>query len=117
MYLDTIIAPSAINEDFYQDISSLAPFGAGNTEPKFVIENIKVISSNNVGVNHIKLILSGKDGTVFKGFVWNGKNSPLEPFFDKKSKNLINIAGKMRMNEWHGKKEIEFVVEDISVSK
>ena len=116
LYLDTIIAPSAINEDFYQDISSLAPYGSGNAEPKFVIENIKVISSKIVGTSHIKLILSGKDGTVFKGFVWNGKNSPLEPFFDKKNKNLINIAGKMRMNEWHGKKEIEFIVEDISVS-
>ena len=45
-----------------------------------------------------KLILSGKDGSLFKGFVWNGKNSLLEPFFEKKSKKLINIAGKIRLN-------------------
>ena len=26
----------------------------------------------------------------------------------------INVAGKMRLNEWRGKKEVEFVIEDIS---
>ena len=48
LYLDAIIAPSAINEQFFEEINCLAPFGAGNTEPKFVIENIKVISSKIV---------------------------------------------------------------------
>ena len=33
-----------------------------------------------------------------------------------KKKNLINIAGKMRLNEWKGKKNIEFIIEDISVN-
>ena len=116
LYLDSPISASALNEDFFEDINSLAPFGSGNNEPKFVIENIKVISSNIVGNNHIKSILIGKDGSVFKGFVWNGKNSPLEPFLHKENKKLINIAGKMRLNEWRGKKDIEFIIEDIAVN-
>ena len=36
---DSIIAPSAINE-FYEKISLLSPFGSGNPEPKFIIENV-----------------------------------------------------------------------------
>ena len=61
----------------------------------------KVIKSSIVGNSHIKSILRGKDGTVFKSFIWNGKNTPLEPFLLNKKKNeLINIAGKMRLNEW-----------------
>ena len=75
-----------------------------------------VISSTIVGNYHIKSILRGKDGTVFKAFVWNGKNTPLEPFFDKKNSKLINIAGKMRLNEWQGKKNVEFIIEDISLN-
>ena len=115
-HLDTIIAPSALNEEFYEEINSLAPFGSGNSEPKFVIENIKVISQKIVADSHIKLILSGKDGSVFKGFIWNGKNSPLEPFINKKYKKPINIAGKMRLNEWRGEKNVEFLIEDISIN-
>ena len=28
----------------------------------------------------------------------------------------MNIVGKMRLNEWKGKKNIEFMIEDISTS-
>ena len=28
----------------------------------------------------------------------------------------INIAGKMRLNEWKGKRNIEFLIEDISLN-
>ena len=116
LQLDSIIAPSALNEDFFDEINILGPFGSGNNEPKFLIEKIKVISSNIVGDNHIKSILRGNDGSVFKGFIWNGKNGPLEPFLFKKDKRLINIAGKIRLNEWQGKKNIEFIIEDISLN-
>ena len=114
LFLDTIISPSALNENFYYEINALAPFGSGNNEPKFVIEDIKVISSKEIGNNHIKSIMCGKDGTIFNSFTWNAINSPLEPFL-KKNK-LINIAGKIRLNEWNGKKNIDFMIEDISIN-
>jgi len=116
LYLDTVIAPSALNEDFYKEINTLGPFGSGNNEPKFVIENLQVIAYNLVGENHIKSVLLGKDGTVFKSLTWNGKNTPLEPFLKKENKKKINIAGKMKLNQWKGKNDIEFVIEDISVN-
>ena len=116
IYLDSVIAPSALNEKFYEEINLLAPYGSGNSEPKFVIENIKVISSKIVGNNHIRSILCGKDGSTFKSFAWNAINSPLEPFLNKKNNKMINIAGKMRLNEWQSKKNIEFIIEDIALN-
>jgi len=116
LYLDSKIAPSAINEEFYEHINYLAPFGSGNNEPKFVIENIKVISSKIVGENHIRSVLSGKDGSVFKSFAWNVKNGPLESILDASNKKRFDIAGKIKSNEWRGKKNIEFVIEDISLN-
>tara|TARA_Y100000590_G_scaffold106048_1_gene120765 strand:- start:2066 stop:3814 length:1749 start_codon:yes stop_codon:yes gene_type:complete len=114
LYLDAIISPSAINIDFYDKICSLAPFGSGNSEPKFAIENLKVIKSDLVGNYHIKSILSGKDGSVIKSIAFNAKDGPLEAFLNKKNKKLFNIAGKMTSNEWKGKKNIEFIIEDIA---
>tara|TARA_B100001123_G_scaffold447056_1_gene603357 strand:- start:1599 stop:3341 length:1743 start_codon:yes stop_codon:yes gene_type:complete len=116
LYLDSIIAPSALNESFFQEINCLAPFGSGNSEPKFVIEDIKVISSNVIANNHIKSILIGKDGSTFNGFAWNAKNTPLEALLNKKNKKKMNIAGKMRLNEWRGEKKVEFMIEDISIN-
>ena len=116
LYLDSIIAPSALNEVFFDEINCLAPFGSGNSEPKFVIENIKVISANIVGNNHIKLVLSGKDGTVFKSLAWNAINSPLEPFLNNKNRKRINIAGKIHLNQWRGERKVEFMIEDIALN-
>ncbi len=116
IYLDGVIAPSALNLKFFDEINYLSPFGSGNSEPKFVIENLKVVSSNLVGSNHIKSILIGKDGSRLKSFTWNAKDSPLESLLNHKNKKRINIAGKMRLNEWNGKKDIEFMIEDISTT-
>ena len=116
LYLDSVIAPSAINEEFYDNINLLEPFGSGNKEPKFVIENLKVIKSDIIKNNHIKSILSGKDGFVFKSFAWNAINTPLENILSKKNKKNFNAAGKLKLNEWRGKREVEFIIEDIATN-
>ena len=115
LYLDSIISPSALNEEFYDDIDSLAPFGSGNNEPKFAIENLKVVASNIVGNTHIKSVFAGMDGSIIKGIAFNAKNTPLEPFLNKSNKKKINIAGKMSSNDWRGSRNIEFIIEDISL--
>ena len=116
IHLDSVIAPSALNEEFYENINSLGPFGSGNSEPKFVIENLKVIRSDIIKNNHIKLLLCGKDGSVFKSFAWNAINSPLESFLNKKNNKNFSAVGKLKLNEWRGKKNIEFIIEDIALN-
>ena len=116
IHLDSVIAPSALNEEFYENINSLGPFGSGNSEPKFVIENLRVIRSDIIKNNHIKLLLCGKDGSVFKSFAWNAINSPLESFLNKKNNKNFSAAGKLKLNEWRGKKNIEFIIEDIALN-
>ena len=115
LYLDSIIAPSALNEEFFYEIEKLAPFGSGNSEPQFVIENLQVVRSNFVADKHIKSILRGKDGSIIKSVAFNAKSSPLEPFLNKNNHKKFNIAGKMNLNEWQGRKNIEFIIEDISL--
>ena len=116
IHLDSVIAPSALNEEFYENINSLGPFGSGNSEPKFVIENLRVIRSDIIKNNHIKLLLCGKDGSVFKSFAWNAINSPLESFLNKKNNKNFSAVGKLKLNEWRGKKNIEFIIEDIALN-
>jgi single-stranded DNA-specific DHH superfamily exonuclease len=33
--------PTALNVEFYNNINVLSPFGTGNPEPKFLIEDLK----------------------------------------------------------------------------
>ena len=75
-----------MNEEFYEKINVLGPFGSGNSEPKFVIENLKVISSKIVAEKHIKSILCGKDGTIINSIAFNAKDSLLDTLLKTNNK-------------------------------
>ena len=78
------------------------------------MEDIKVINSNIIADKHIKSLLCGKDGTVFKSIYFNGNNTRFADILSKDYKKNFNIAGRLSLNEWKGKKNIEFVIEDIA---
>ncbi len=117
LFLDSKIAPSAINLEFYNKINILSPFGSGNPEPKFVVENLKPVNSKIVGDKHIKSILIGPEGTSIKTIAFNVTNNEVGAYLLKKNNNLFNIAGKLSLNEWNGQKNVEFIIDDISVNK
>jgi len=117
LYIDSSIAVSAINIDFYQKIEKLSPFGSGNPEPKFILEDMKVIKSLVVGDNHIKSILIAKNGSTIKAISFNSYESDLGQFLLNNKSNTFNIAGKLSLNEWKGEKNVEFIIDDISVNK
>ena len=116
-YFDAEISPSAVNIDFFEKIYTLAPFGPGNSEPKFTIQNLKVLNSKIVGEKHIKSTLLGSDSAVIKTITFNSVETELGAYLLKKNMNNLNIAGKLSLNEWRGQKNVEFIIDDISVIK
>ncbi len=117
LYLDSIIAPTAINLNFYNQVNMLAPFGSGNPEPKFVVENVKSINSKIVKERHIKSVLVGQEGSTIKAMAFNSVENEIGAYLLKKDSKLFNIAGKLSLNEWRGQSNVEFIIDDISVNK
>ena len=116
LYLDSLILPTALNDEFYKNIEVLSPFGAGNPEPKFLIEDLKLVNSNIVANKHIKAIFYSKSNEVVKTIAFNSIGTLLESYLVKNNKTLMNIVGTLISNTWNGKKNIEFVINDISVN-
>ncbi len=117
LFLDSKIAPSAINLEFYDKVNVLSPFGSGNPEPRFIIENLKPVNSKIVGDKHIKSVLIGSEGTSVKTIAFNAADNELGAYLLKKNNKTFNIAGKLSLNEWRGQKNVEFIIDDISVNK
>ena len=117
LYLDSVISATAVNLDFYNKVNLLAPFGSGNPEPKFIIENLKTVNGKVVGEKHIKSVLIGQDGTSLKSIAFNAVEADLGAYLLKKNNKLFNIAGKLSLNEWKGQSNVEFIIDDISVNK
>ena len=116
-YFDAEIAPSAVNIDFLEKINLLAPFGSGNAEPRFLIQDLKVINSKIVGEKHIKSILLGPDSSTIKTITFNSIDTDLSTYLLKKNTKSFDIVGKLSLNEWRGQKNVEFIIDDISVIK
>ena len=110
-------APSAVNLDFYNKVALLSPFGSGNPEPKFVIEDVKTINGKIVGEKHVKSVLIGEDGSTIKSIAFNATENDLGGYLLKKNNKSFNIAGKLSLNEWRGQSNVEFIIDDISVNK
>ncbi len=117
MFFDSVISPSALNENFFSEINSLSPFGSGNPEPRFVIEGLELIKSSIVGEKHIKSLFSAKDGSVIQSVTFNALKTELESYLLSNKRKKINIFGKLSLNEWKGRKNVEFIIDDISVNK
>ena len=117
LLLDSIISPSAINLEFYNKVALLSPFGSGNPEPKFIIEDVKTINGKIVGEKHIKSVLIGSDGSTIKCIAFNAVENDIGAYLLKTNKKSFNIAGKLSLNEWKGQSNVEFIIDDISVNK
>ena len=115
LYFDAILSPSAINENFFHDINLLSPFGSGNAEPTFVIEKVKVVNCFVLAEKHLKVIMCGRNGDVVEAIAFNSKGGALEGYLSKSYKKELNIAGKITLNEWQGKKKLEFIIQDVAL--
>ena len=116
-YFDAEIAPSAVNIDFFEKINLLAPFGSGNSEPRFTIRDLKLVNSKIVGEKHIKNVLVGSDSTTLRTISFNTVETELGSYLLKKNIKPFDIVGKLSLNEWRGQKNVEFIIDDISVKK
>ena len=113
--IDAVISATALNIEFYEKLDQLSPYGPGNSEPKFLIENVKVVNAKKVGKSHLKVVLISKNNLSFKAIAFNCIDSEIENYLSTNYKKKINIIGRLSLNEWQGKHNIEFIIEDISV--
>ena len=64
---------------------------------------------------HINSILISKDRKSINTICFNAKNTELESYLCEKKK-ILNIVGKLSLNNWLGKKQVQFIINDISIN-
>ncbi len=114
-YFDAYIALGAVNNNLVNELSILSPFGQGNPEPKFMIKNVSLFNEKIVGEAHISCLISCNDNSArsIKGTIFRSVNTDLGDFVLKKTAKNVNIIGKAKINNWLGRANIEFHIEDI----
>ncbi len=110
--IDLEIPFAILDEELYQSLQQLAPFGMGNPEPVFAtrgvkIENIRVLGKE---ANHLKLMVS-QDGKSFEAIAFGmGALSSEVKVGDK-----VDIAYVLDENTWNGNTKLQLKVKDIHI--
>ena len=113
LYIDSYLESSAINNELIKKINTLEPYGSGNKEPVFAFENFKVYKVIETNNNHVKVVIH-KGSFYLNAICFNSKNKDIGNYLLNYKKNF-NVAGKIKLNEWNGKTNIELIIEDIQL--
>ncbi len=93
-----------VDEDLVMHINQLEPFGDGNAQPVFSIEQLVVVDIRTMGdqKQHVKLTLRDGFGRTMQFLAFNAPRH----FFVQPSET-VNIWCTFDMNEWMGRRSVE----------
>ena len=110
--IDSAVTPSMITEESIEGLAVLEPFGMGNPQPIFsmdemLVEEITPISSDR----HVRLTLS-KNGVAYTAMMF-GTGSGGCGFAQG---NYVDAAFHLDINEFRGRRNIQLVIKDVRLS-
>ena len=71
------VSPLAFNQDFYDNIKKLEPFGTGNSLPTFMLRDLRMIKPIVLNNKHISSVLKSKTGFSIKSISFNSINTKI----------------------------------------
>ena len=97
--------------DLLEDLKLLEPFGAGNEEPVFCLEDPEIVTIKRLGDHsqHLRIDLRGKDKTIIKCIAFSAPES----WFALDNYDPHSFILKPIENEWNGVRSIEARLLDV----
>ena len=106
------VSSLAFNQDFYDNIKRLEPFGTGNSVPTFLLRDLRIIKPLVLNNKHISSILKSKTGFSIKSISFNSINTKIGNHL-MNYKNSISVIGQINENIWNNKKALQLTIRDL----
>ncbi len=99
--------------DFIEELKLLEPFGAGNEEPAFRLQNVDIINTTRMGAdrNHLRIDVKDSHGNTLKLVAFFAPDQWLTLTTDDHIAPLIKVA----TNEFNGVTSVEARIVDIDM--
>ncbi len=113
LYLDAEATPNDLTWEISDYLDKMAPFGIGNSRPKFLAQGLKVLETRLVGGGkHLKLKVKFGDKILDAiGFNQGYEAQTLTHNCE------IDVAFELSCNEWNGNKELQMKILDIKMKQ
>ena len=114
--LSTSLGLATIDDIFMSYLEKLAPYGAANAEPKFLIPQVKLQNTRVVGEKHIRGDLVDFRQNRIQAICFGAVETALEEAFLTSTESL-DVIGTLKMNVWNGYAKPQFQILDARYSR
>ena len=108
------ISLSAVNQNFYNDLCLMEPFGSSNQNPVFLIENVIIVKSSIIKKKFVNCLLKSKTSKLVNAISFNLINSEISKYLLNYKKE-IKILAQLKQNTWNNKKSIQLNIIDVVI--
>jgi single-stranded-DNA-specific exonuclease len=111
--IDGVVAAGAATLELVAVLERLAPFGAGNAEPRFALANLRVVRAEIVGGQHLRCVLGDGGGPArLKAVAFRSVETPLGPALLNGLGRNFHLAGHLRADPWQDRNGVQLMIED-----
>jgi single-stranded-DNA-specific exonuclease len=114
MFIDASLSFAAAKRELIDGFNVMAPFGQGNLEPVFAFSHVRVIYASALKGGHVRCELMDDQGIRLKAIAWRVSDMALGQALLRPS-GLLHIAGKLKPDDYMGRKGVQLEIEDIVV--
>jgi single-stranded-DNA-specific exonuclease len=109
IWIDGTLGFRSIDEQMASELTSLAPFGAGNPRPIFRTSGVEIVDGpRRIKERHLKMAFR-QDGRVMRGIAWRA--SEREEFVAG-HKTAIDLAFSLEQDTWEGERYLQLSIAD-----
>jgi single-stranded-DNA-specific exonuclease len=109
IWIDGTLGFRSIDEQMASELTSLAPFGAGNPRPIFRTSGVEIVDGpRRLKERHLKMAFR-QDGRVMRGIAWRA--SEREEFVAG-HKTAIDLAFSLEQDTWEGERFLQLSIAD-----
>ena len=115
LVVEGALAVSGATAELAAQVGRLAPFGAGNEEPIFVLRHARVVRADRVGRDGtvIRSFIEGEGGGPrLKAMLFRARDGALAERLMGRDGVPLHLAGQLRLEEWNGTTSVGFAIVD-----
>jgi single-stranded-DNA-specific exonuclease len=116
LQIDAVTSPGGANLALLAEIAAAGPYGAGNPEPLVALADVRVAFADVVGQDHVKLRLTGGDGTRLDAIAFRARNTRLGEGLLASRGRAIHVAGRLRQDDWGGTPKVQVEIQDAAAA-
>jgi single-stranded-DNA-specific exonuclease len=111
--IDAALSLGAAQGELIDHLERLAPFGAGNPEPRFAFPAVRVAHAEPVGGGHLRCALADPLGAGrLRAIAFRAAATPLGQFLAGTRGAAIHVVGHLRRDGWRGGDAVQLTIED-----